>query len=1003
MAGPWDKYASQTSAAPLVIGNPRPKSPTFIPGTDQVYDTATGQAKDIPGLKRTPGADQRDRKQVVNNSVVDLDTGEVTPLKMPDAATVDPEQARSHVSDILGKIDEAEGLLGKPLTSGLPGSIFGHVPGTNAYVLRSLVGDPTDPGNPGQITGDLRQQGIAYLRALNGGSGVGTVARSQQEQAALQSAMSNIRQGLPADELKGALNDVKQIYLRAYARSYGLDPDKPDVQQRFGINPLWQPPGGTPPQEAPTGKPKQIGETTPKDNGITASAPPPAIGPGLEVHSSASGQAKIDPSLAKIGPQLSAYINDPKVTDAMVLGYMEKNGVDPASTNIKDVLQTRAAAMKNNQRFGSTVDPRYNVPLTGERKIAAEVATASPGGVPVGPFLVGAADTGTLGTGPDVVGSLPGFSRTELIQARDAAANESPTATLLGNLAGGFLPLPGAAEANAIGRLGRTAGAGATYGFFGSEDPNVLSRGFNAGLGGLVGALGHGVADAGLRGVQGAYRTAARPVESLLIGPEATADKFALNAAARKMPTQNLAEAGANDAAAKAAGVPQPAAASINRGGQDYLARQANSYPQARAIVDTVADKTRAAIPEQLAGDFNSAIEAAAPKGVDTSAYLNRPVREIASDIQSMAGREFERGIEPIKGEKMALTPDLTGDLEHERVAGAIRDALANHNLSAETRNELRSLIPQLKTLAGAPDLAREAYAKGIPLSVDSARNIATALDRTAGKLADGSEGQVELSRLSRDIRGAIAEQFPEYAPVNARYASRMRAKEAMFEARKNFLASTPEAKDALAKASRNFTDEANPPEFGAEPETSPNGFRKPAQPLPSNRQIAIAGAREAASVNAGENGAGTAQRIASNVNQRGNNATVMGAGAKGVENRAAVRANVANAVDRIASSSPNDKTETMFSLVRQAVITKATGGGGRYMLAHAAAAMPGLSADDASRVVRLYLNADSGKQVLDSLTRAYGARRARFIMARMAAVTSAATGVRGFPNKSAP
>ena len=168
---------------------------------------------------------------------------------------------------------------------------------------------------------------------------------------------------------------------------------------------------------------------------------------------------------------------------------------------------------------------------------------------------------------------------------------------------------------------------------------------------------------------------------------------------------------------------------------------------------------------------------------------------------------------------------------------------------------------------------------------------------------------------------------------------------------------------------------------------------------LPSNRQFAMTGAREAAEVKAGENGGQTAERLSGNVNQQGNNRAVLGSQADAVAAKAGQRATNTQAVDRIANSGTSDQTEGWFNLVKRAAAAKVTGGS-HYALAHAAASVPGLSSEDAARVVRLYLDSDKAPEVLSSLSKAYGARRARFIMARMAAVTSAATGVRGFPQE---
>jgi hypothetical protein len=222
-------------------------------------------------------------------------------------------------------------------------------------------------------------------------------------------------------------------------------------------------------------------------------------------------------------------------------------------------------------------------------------------------------------------------------------------------------------------------------------------------------------------------------------------------------------------------------------------------------------------LPAQLEADFSQAIDDAA--GGKVASFLKRPAREITGDIQGMAGREYEKGIAPIANEKLSIDGDLAETLGHERIRGAISDALSSHTLSEETRQVLRQLPRDLQALGGVDAPAnlganasaqiaavqqqvRDQALKNIPLTVDSARNLATALDRTASRLADGSEGGVELRRLSRSIRDKIGEQFPEFQPVNARYASRMRAIGALEDARNHFLGDTTgRATDDLARA----------------------------------------------------------------------------------------------------------------------------------------------------------------------------------------------------------
>jgi hypothetical protein len=395
----------------------------------------------------------------------------------------------------------------------------------------------------------------------------------------------------------------------------------------------------------------------------------------------------------------------------------------------------------------------------------------------------------------------------------------------------------------------------AGYGFFGSEDPSLGSRILNAGITGALGTAAHAGTGFALNSTRPIYRAARNAVLTPIVGPEAAATDNALSRAATQMPKQDLEAAAAAHSNLAANGAAPPAAAVLDRSGQDFLAKLASGSPAARASSEQAAGAYRQNLPKSIADDFNQAIMDASPDHVDPSKLLAKPVREIASDVQEMAGREYENGIKPIAHEPLNVTPEMLDTFTHERVNGAIRDTLSSHKLDEGTRTLLRGLPGQLKAIGGAvipgakpaaQAAIRAQYAKGIPMTVDSARNIATALDRTAAKLQDGSEAGVELRRLSGEIRTAIGDQYPEYAPVNSRYASRMRAIDVLDETRKNFLSDSPEGMDALAKTAKNYSDVPNEPEF-RDPLASPQG-----PVLPTNRQYAIAGAREAASTRAG-------------------------------------------------------------------------------------------------------------------------------------------------------
>lgn len=941
----------------------------------------------------------------------------------------DPE-AINHAWSVIDSITGARGLSGKPLATGTLSATVSAIPVVGGLVGQNRANLQTKLG---QISGDLRQLGIRTLYEQTGKRGVGAIARNQSEQQALQNALAPlgyvdqgghlVTSGAQPDTatLGQGLDAAQNIYVRHLARLYGMDPDNPQSVQ------LLSSAIGDPKRramflrQAQSVAQPQGSSTQPGDNGITASAPPPAITAvdnGAAV--STDSQASVDPTLARIAPQLEQYLAaDPKkISNAMILGYVQKNGVKP-SPSLLSALSYRMSeegARWRAQGGNYAVDPSVNVPLTGARKAMAEVSGFAPGGVPVGATAAGAADTLSLGGAPDVAGIINsvtgvGPTRADVIKARDVSAAEHPYATFGGNMAGAVL--------SPLGRGGgalRSAGLGGLYGFLGSEDPDLKSRLGSAAIGATVGAAAHGGTSLLTKGVQSGYRGGKNLIMSPFTGdPEALATNNALSRAAADMPPQDIDAAAAKLIDLKSKGAAPPAAAALDRSGQDYLARLTAGSPSARAAADEASASFRQALPKQLADDFDAAIhDAAPPNNGQTAAFLSRPTRDIARDVQEMAGREYETGIQPISRETLKITPELADTLTHERIGGAIKDALANQKLDNDTRQVLRNLPGQLKALdasvvtpaagmdpekvAALQAQVRSKYAEHIPLSIDAARNIATALDRTAARLQDGSEAAVNMHQLSSEIRSAIGEQFPEYQPINARYASRMRAIEAMDEARRHFLGETPEQIDALSKAGRNFSDVEGEPEYRGVKGAEPSG---PIQP--SNRQFAIAGAREAAATKAGadtgESGGKVARTIAEGPNQQGRNAVVLGKeGADKLASRAAAKADVADTYERVTSGSSGDQAAKWWKVGKALIATKLTGGGAHTAAAHALAGLPGMSGEDAARVVRVYLDADSADQALKFLSKSYGARRARFIMARMASVASAASVTRATP-----
>jgi hypothetical protein len=864
--------------------------------------------------------------------------------------------AITHAWDVLDSINSARSLSHKPLAAGTRAEAVRNIP-----LVGGMVGQNRDnlQTKLGSIAGDLRQLAIHNLYQQTGSKGVGSIARSTSEQQALQSSLAPlgfVEQGGHASPTGAApdaatlgqgLDVAQNIYLRHLARLYGASPDDPNVLATLGT-----------------------AVNDPKQRSTLLQA---LQNPGAAKALSSTDQAVLNPAVDKIKGQLTNMLNAPqgKVSNQQILDFVKQNNVDP------EAWPDLQAALKRRGKVQFNVDPHFNQKLTGVPKVMSQVGTFAPGGVPIGASVVGFGDAFTGGAAPDIAGIVHGVTglgptRADVVTARDMSAEQNPIATFLGN-AGGIVANP----LMRGGGLGRTAALSGLYGGLSSSDPSVGARALNATIGASVGGLAHGATSAVAKGGQNAFR-ALRSIMAPVFGDSGAPDANALARVADALPKQDVAAIRAAVADGRT-----PAAVALSPAGQAFMQKVAGSSPGARTAAQA-ADKTlRQAIPAHLANDFNSAISDLAPNVQGAQTYLNRPVREVAKDVQDMAGREFETGIEPIKNDQIAVDQELADAFGHEQMKPAIADTLRNSKLSPESQAVLRSL----------PQWLKEGMLGKLPITVDVMRNLATTLDRRALN----SHGDIVMRDLAQTLRGKIVDQFPEYKPVNDLYASRKRAIDAMEGARSHFLGDTPESMDALHAATQNLSDAPNPPEFKGVMAAEPSG-----PVLPSNRQFAAAGAREAATTKAGsganQNGADVLRRIAEGGNQQSNNQMVLGNQAADLAARAGKSASTAEAVANIAKGPAGDQTGNWFKYAKYALMTKATGGAAHYAVAKSLAGMPKLTADDAARVTHIFLNADSADQALKALTRSYGASTARNILGRVAGIGAAGQETRSQP-----
>lgn len=981
---------SPTGAPPLggrpIIRKGVEPQPKTLKGNFAV-DLNSGTAKPVEGLPTehwrplAPG----DKLFLPNHpGITNEQTGEIRyGPEGPQAAGASPTGDVFQNDVLLDQIAHVRELARKPLTLGSGSTYLSYVPiiGQNAADMQTAIT---------QIKGDLIQRGIQRLRELNGGKGAATMANTEKEGERIANSFAPLSQDQSPEEFIRGLDVAEKFYRDALSKTQP------------------QQPAATPQSQ---------------DNGITKSYALPIVDVGPQIAASGTEKAVLDPKIAAIAPQLAQYLNQPKskVSDAMILGFVKKNGVNPAQwPQLMEALPRRG-------KVQFAVDPHYNQPLDAQGVIPgtsflSDKDRAAAADSTTGAVLSGAADVGARGATSDIAGlgaALTGGSfeqgRKEFQEKQDLQAYAHPGATVAGNVVGGLSTLLEAAPKSFLGLLAQAGKQGGLYGFLSSPDASFGGRTKNAIMDATVNTAAAATLDPALRGVGMGARKIGNGVKRLTgTSADDIANADALAAFASHAPNQDVPDMRARfDEQTKLDAVPT-GLTTLDRSGQDYLGRQASRSPGARQAADEAAAAAQERVPAQLEADFSQAIDDAAPGKV--ASFLKRPAREIVADIQGMAGREYEKGIAPIANERIVIDGDLADTLTHERIKGAVSDALSNHTLSDETRAALRQLPRELGALgsvdapanlgaaasaqiAAAQAQVRDQTLKAIPLTVDGARNIATALDRTASRLAEGSEGGVELRRLSRSIRDKIAEQFPEFQPVNARYASRMRAIGSLEDARKHFLGDTTgRATDDLAKATARMSDKPGEPEFQAGP-TGKNGFKIDAgpEPTPSDKQMAMAGARESAVASAKTGaGASTAERL-STPGQKERNRLILGERAKLLEARSKAQAGNVRTTERLQTGGTNDDSGNKVAAGMKAVANLGFHRGGAA-IASALSGIRGLGPEDAARVVKLFTDQNKPQFVIDQLEKAYGRRKARFIIARIGAFAATAKKTKPLP-----
>jgi hypothetical protein len=162
-------------------------------------------------------------------------TGNYKPVgDVPQTFKVGDSDAISHGFQMLDNIAQARQTARLPHAAGTWATTLANLPVVGGAIGQNRANLMTSLG---AVAGDLRQLGIQHLYEMSGKKGVGTIARSNAEQTALQNSMAALGYDPSSLHPTGAqpdaptlgkgLDQAQSLYERHLARLFNIDPDNP--------------------------------------------------------------------------------------------------------------------------------------------------------------------------------------------------------------------------------------------------------------------------------------------------------------------------------------------------------------------------------------------------------------------------------------------------------------------------------------------------------------------------------------------------------------------------------------------------------------------------------------------------------------------------------------------------------------------------------------------------------------------------------------------------------
>lgn len=405
MANPWDKDPVVAPSGGHVFT--LPQSPAQAATTNHTVAETTGTNYKNAVAGATIPADITKANADAQKAAL-----EAQQLQAKQQQEHQADRARTVASvmgadSVLRAINEARGEIGT-FTTGFPGAIARHFPGTQAYGLGQDLNT---------IGGNIAFDQYKNLKENMPQGAQGGIRLTDNELGLLKGLQGSIDQGLPQSKLTAHLDAIEQQYRRNAAMASGLNPDDPNIAGILGIHPL--------------DKNSLAANLLNGGNGN-----PPAGGSG-------GPNGPSGPNGGGTGPQQIAggatrTVNDPKLSS--ILNTMYANGASLDQINgylatvpgASKVSPTDYATMQEFTKRHPGYQP-FNATRTENQTLLNRAAASAPGAA-----VAGLADAGSFG-------GLSALAPTQMANIEAA----SPVASTLGEIGGSMV------GTNMLARLGR--------------------------------------------------------------------------------------------------------------------------------------------------------------------------------------------------------------------------------------------------------------------------------------------------------------------------------------------------------------------------------------------------------------------------------------------------------------------------------------------------------------------------------------------------------------------